>query len=433
MLMGFVRLGCKPNENDLIAEYYFEPARGVTPEYACEQLAAESSIGTWTAIATLKPATAKRLAPKIFYLKRKGTGFVTRIAYPDELFEAGSVPQLMSAIAGNVFGMKVVNQLRLNDFTLTKTLVKAFKGPQLGIAGVRKMLRVPRRPLCGTIIKPKVGLNEREHAAVAYDCWVNGLDLVKDDENLTSMRFNDFENRLAATLEAMDRAQSETGERKLYVCNVSAETNEMLRRAQLVKDNGGNVTMIDILTCGWSALQTLRDANLRLVIHAHRAGHAAVTRNPRHGISMLALAKLSRLIGVDSLHVGAIYGKMEGSANEVLALVKEIQSPRLAKDEAQGALEQNWFGLAPVFAVASGGLHPGVLPQVVRAMGNDVIAQLGGGVHGLKGGSGAGSRATRQAIDAITKCIPLKEYAETHAELAQALKQWGTKPPKPGE
>ncbi len=431
--MGFVRLGCKPNENDLIAEYYFEPARGITPEYACEQLAAESSIGTWTAIATLKPATAKRLAPKIFHLKRRRRGFVARIAYPDELFEAGSVPQLMSAIAGNVFGMRVVDSLRLNDFTLTKTLINAFKGPQLGISGVRKMLRVPRRPLCGTIIKPKVGLNEREHAGVAYDCWVNGLDLVKDDENLTSMRFNNFEKRLAATLEAMDRAQSETGERKLYVCNVSAETNEMLRRAQLVKDNGGNVTMIDILTCGWSALQTLRDANLRLVIHAHRAGHAALTRNPRHGISMLAIAKLSRLIGVDSLHVGAIYGKMEGNASEVLELVKEIQSPRVAKDEAQGALEQNWFGLAPVFAVASGGLHPGVLPQVVAAMGNDVFLQAGGGVSGHPDGVAAGARATRQAIDAVSAGVPLREYAFEHVELKRALEKWETTSPKSGK
>jgi ribulose-bisphosphate carboxylase large chain len=431
-LGGYFKIGAKPNESDLVAEYYFEPARGVSPAFACEQLAAESSIGTWTAIATLKPQTAKRLAPKIFFLKRRGRGFVARIAYPDELFEAGSVPQLMSAIGGNVFGMKVVDALRLNDFTLTRSLVKAFKGPQLGITGVRKMLRVPRRPLCGTIIKPKVGLNEKEHAAVAYDCWVNGLDLVKDDENLCSMRFNKFEKRLSLTLEAMDRAQSETGEKKIYVCNVSAETREMLRRAQLVKDNGGNCTMIDVLTVGWAGLQSLRDAELRLVIHAHRAGHAALTRNPRHGISMLALAKLCRLIGVDSLHVGAIFGKMQGSASETLAIANEIQSAKVAANAAESVLAQDWFGLAPVFAVASGGLHPGVLPQVVHAMGNDVFLQAGGGVSGHPDGVAAGARATRQAVDAVNAGIPLREYAAEHVELKRALDKWGAKPPSNG-
>ncbi|MEM0475432.1 MAG: type III ribulose-bisphosphate carboxylase [Candidatus Norongarragalinales archaeon] len=425
-LSGYVKIGAKPSENDLIAEYYFEPARGVAPAYACEQLAAESSIGTWTAIATLKPQTARRLAPKIFYLKKKGNGFIARIAYPDELFEASSVPQLMSAIGGNVFGMRIVRTLRLNDFSLPRSLVKTFKGPQLGVSGVRKMLRIPKRPLCGTIIKPKVGLNEREHAAVAYECWVNGLDLVKDDENLTSMRFNNFEKRLTATLEAMDRAQSETNERKIYVCNVSAETKEMLRRAQLVHDQGGNCTMIDVLTCGWSALQTLRDANLRCAIHAHRAGHAAVTRNPRHGISMLAIAKLCRLIGVDSLHVGAIFGKMQSSASETLAITNEIQAAKVKANPAQSVLAQNWFGLASVFAVASGGLHPGVLDKVVAAMGNDVFLQAGGGVHGHPSGSAAGARATRQAVDAINDGISLREYALEHVELKCALEKWGT-------
>jgi ribulose-bisphosphate carboxylase large chain len=247
------------------------------------------------------------------------------------------------------------------------------------------------------------------------------------------MRFNEFEKRLSLTLSAMDRAESESGEKKIYVCNVSAETNEMLRRAQLVKDNGGNCAMVDILTVGWAGVQSLRDAELRLVIHAHRAGHAALTRNPRHGISMLALAKLSRLIGVDSLHVGAIFGKMEGNKNEVLSIVNEIQAMKVKPKPLEGVLEQDWFGLAPCFAVASGGLHPGVLDKVVRAMGDDVFLQAGGGVHGHRGGSGAGARATRQAVDAIARHVPLREYAESHAELAQALTQWGSTPPKTGE
>jgi len=33
----------------------------------------------------------------------------------------------------------------------------------------------------------------------------------------------------------------------------------MIRRAKLVKDLGGEYIMIDILTAGWSALQTMRE------------------------------------------------------------------------------------------------------------------------------------------------------------------------------
>ncbi len=133
--------------------------------------------------------------------------------------------------------------------------------------------------MVGTIIKPKLGLNTKDHAKVAYDAWSGGCDIVKDDENLSSQKFNPFEDRLTQTLESRDKAQEETGERKVYMINITAETNLMLKRAEEVINQGGEYVMVDILTCGWSALQTLRDQNFKLVIHAHRAGHAAFTKN----------------------------------------------------------------------------------------------------------------------------------------------------------
>src|SRR3990167_6435621 len=62
--------------------------------------------------------------------------------------------------------------------------INAFKGPKFGIAGIRKTLNIYNRPLLGTIIKPKLGLNPEEHAKVAFEAWLGGCDLVKDDENL---------------------------------------------------------------------------------------------------------------------------------------------------------------------------------------------------------------------------------------------------------
>ena len=109
-------------------------------------------------------------------------------------------------------------------------------------------------------------------------------------------------------------AEVKTGHKKIYMPNITAETTEMLKRARFVKANGGEYVMIDILTAGYAGLQTLRNANLGLVIHAHRAGHAALTRDHKHGISMLTIAKIARLIGVDQLHIGTAVGKMEGAA-----------------------------------------------------------------------------------------------------------------------
>ncbi len=410
--MDYVKIGAKPNENDLVAEYYFEPARGVAPACAAEQLAAESSIGTWTAIATLKPETAKRLAPKIFYLKKKGRGFITRIAYPDELFEEGNAPQIMSAIAGNVFGMKVVENLRLESVSFTKKLLSSFKGPAVGLQGIRDAVKIYDKPLLGTIVKPKVGLSAREHARVAYECWVGGLQVVKDDENLSDMSFNRFKDRVVATLKARDKAEKETGERKLAVLNVTSETSEMIRRARFIKDCGGEVAMIDVLTAGWSAFQSLRNADLGLILHCHRAGHAAITRNPRHGISMQVIAELVRLIGGDQLHIGTFgVGKMAGSGEDDL-LTQKVLTEKMGR-------------LKPVLPVCSGGLHPGSVSALVKKTGKNVLIQFGGGCHGHPKGTLAGAKAIRQALDAVMQETSLSDYAEDHAELKLALGEWG--------
>ena len=402
--IDFVDLKYKPAETDLICTFYVEPD-GISLKEAAGGVAAESSIGTWTELTTAEPYV-ERLAACVFSLE----GNVAKIAYPIELFERGNMPNILSSVAGNVFGLKALKNLRLNDVELPAELVKSFKGPRFGIGGIRGLLKVRERPLVGTIIKPKLGLKTVDHARVAYEAWAGGCDIVKDDENLSSQRFNPFEERIVKTLERRDRAEEETGERKVYMANITAETETMLKRAEYVLAHGGEYVMVDILACGFSALQTLRDQNFKLVIHAHRAGHAAFTKNPKHGIAMRAIAKVSRIIGVDQLHVGTIVGKMSETRGEVLENIV--------------ALKTEMSGVKPVMPVASGGLHPRLVPTLIETFGKDFVIQAGGGIHGHKNGTFAGATAMRQAVDAAMEGKTLEEYAKIHNELKVALELW---------
>ncbi len=420
--MTYVDLKYRPSRDDIICRYYIEP-NGISFRKACRHIAAESSIGTWTDLTTLKQETRDWLQARVFEIDEKKK--TALIAYPLPLFELGNIAEILSSIAGNIFGMKAVKNLRLLDISFPMRAVKSFRGPKFGIPGVRDLLKVYDRPLVGTIVKPKVGLDYKNHARVAYEAWMGGLDIVKDDENLTSQRFNPFERRVKETLKLRNKAEDKTGERKMYMPNVTAETTEMLRRAEFVKEQGGEYVMVDIVTCGFSALQTLRNADLDLVIHAHRAGHAMLTRNKKHGMTMLTLAKIIRLIGLDQLHIGTIVGKMQGGKQEVIDTGREIQDPFI---EGHGdVLEQDWYGLRPVFPVCSGGLHPGHVPAIVRYLGRDIILQAGGGCHGHPQGTRAGAAGMRQAVEAVVKGIALRDYAKTHKELKIALDKWGTK------
>jgi ribulose-bisphosphate carboxylase large chain len=402
--IDFVNLKYRPEDTDLICDFYVEPLNQPLDVIA-GGVAAESSVGTWTELTTEKPYI-KEKAATVFSIK----GNDVRIAYPIELFEPGNMPNILSSVAGNVFGLEDVANLRLNDITFPTELIDSFKGPKYGIKGVRDITGVHGRPLVGTIVKPKLGLVVKDHANVAYESWLGGCDVVKDDENLSSQEFNPFEERVTETIAARDRAESETGEKKVYLINVTAELEVMKERAQFVQDAGGRYMMIDILTTGWSSLQTMRDAGFNLIIHAHRAGHAAYTRSQVHGINMVVLARVSRLLGADQLHVGTAVGKMAETKEEVLANVE-------ACIESMGDIK-------PVLPVASGGLHPGMVTKLVEYFGNDVVIQAGGGIHGHPDGTVKGAMALRQAVDAAVAGISLEEYAKTHVELGKALTQW---------
>ena len=393
-------------------------------EQACEEIAKESSIGTWTEIATLSADIAERLKPSAFYIDPEHN--IVKIAYTEELFEAENLPQILSAIAGNIFGMKVLKHLRLLDLSFPKDIIEKYMGPKYGIDGIRKQTKIRDRPLLGTIVKPKVGLNEKEHAKVCGEAWRGGLDIVKDDENLTSMSFNKFEKRIIETLKIRDKVESEIGEKKFYMPNITAPLTTMKKRADFVIDNGGEYVMVDIVTIGFSALQEIRDylENREVILHAHRAMHAAFTRNKKHGMTMLVLAKLMRLIGMDQLHTGTVVGKMEGGRQEVLEINKVITELKIMGNDLS-ILDQEWHNIKPTLPVASGGLSPLDVPELINILGKDMVYQFGGGCHGHPDGTEAGARAIRQAIDAVLENSDLEEYAKTHAELARAIEKWG--------
>ncbi|MHA1472272.1 MAG: type III ribulose-bisphosphate carboxylase [Promethearchaeota archaeon] len=418
----FLDLVYEPHEEDLICLFKIKPASGFPIEKVAIRVAAESSNGTWTALKI--PDHIRALSAKVYEINDN----YVKIAYPNDLFEEGNMPQILSSIAGNIFGMKALEGLRLVDVKWPKNLIKSFKGPQYGIKGIRDFLNVRKRPITATVPKPKVGYYAEEHAQHGYEIWMGGVDLLKDDENLSNQKFNRFDKRLDLSMKMREKAENETGERKSYLINITAEVDEMKRRAKLVKDFNNEYVMIDILTIGWAAVQTIRDEceDLGLAIHAHRAFHAAFDRNPNHGMSMKVLAEIARMQGVDQLHIGGL-GKLAGDKREVLNNYKKIaQSSNEADLEV---LAQNWHGMKNVLSVCSGGVHPGIIHRLIDLLSTDIAVQVGGGVLGHPGGTQSGAKALRQAIDAYMDNISVKKYAESHDDLKQALDLWGDKTP----
>ena len=422
--LDFVDTNYKPEKTDLVCLFRIEPAKGFSIKQAAGRVSSESSTGTWTTLYKL-PARAKKIMAITFEMK----GNYVKIAYPIDLWEPGNAPQLLSGIAGNIFGMKALKGLRLMDVSLPKEYLRNYKGPNYGIKGIRKMMKVKKRPITGAVPKPKIGYSSAEHAKIGFETWMGGFDIVKDDENLTSTSFNKFADRVKMMAKAREKAEKLTGEKKSAFLNITAETREMMKRAKLLHDYGWEFAMIDVVTSGTAAVETMRDicADYDLAIHAHRAMHAAFDRTEEQGITMYFLGKIMRMIGTDTIHVGTAYGKLVGTKQQVYSIANMIRSQHIKPGNP--FLKQEWHNIKSMLPVSSGGIHPGLIPKIMKILGNECALLVSGGIHGHPQGTRKGAVAAMQAIDASMEGIDIFEYAKNHKELALALKKWGTETP----
>ena len=381
-------------------------------EKAADAIAAEQSTGTWTGLTTLKKGVIDKYGARVTEIN----GNNIRVAFPSEDFsvDIGGVPQILSVIAGNLFGLEALKKVRLEDVRFPKSILEQFPGPKHGAAGLRSVLKRKEKPLVGTIIKPKIGLSPKEMADYVYESGLGGLTNSKDDETLTNQVFCPIEDRTVAIAESLDRLEQE-GIHMIHAINISTSGHKILEVADKVQSLGAKQIMVDVITCGFAAVQVLaEDPSVKVPVHVHRTMHGAMTRDRDHGIAMLPIAKLVRMCGGDALHIGTLgVGKMSGDVGG------DMDNLRACTDES--------VPYKTVMPVCSGGVYPGMVGRLVERSGLTVQIQAGGAVAGHPGGVRKGAMAMSQAVEAAYSGISADKYAETHEELKLALEMWGMK------
>jgi ribulose-bisphosphate carboxylase large chain len=405
--MGYWQPDYQPADTDVLAMFRITPQEGVDPEEAAAAVAGESSTATWTVVWTDRLTDCERYRAKAYGIEPvpgSSEQYFAYIAYDLDLFEPGSIANLTASIIGNVFGFKPLKALRLEDMRIPVAYVKTFNGPPTGIVVERERLDKFGRPLLGATVKPKLGLSGKSYGRVVYEGLKGGLDFTKDDENINSQPFMHWRDRFLYCMEAVNRAQVASGEVKGHYLNVTAATMEdMYERADFARQLGSVVVMID-LVIGYTAIQSMANWARKndTILHLHRAGHGTYTRQKSHGVSFRVIAKWMRLAGVDHIHAGTVVGKLEGDPNSVQGYYNVLREAHNPIDLQRGLFfEQNWAGLRKVMPVASGGIHAGMMHQLVTYLGEDVVLQFGGGTIGHPMGIQAGATANRVALEAM--------------------------------
>lgn len=389
-------------EADYLIETAFDPAE------AAEAIAGEQSSGTFVPIPGETPELKARSAATIVKLEYLGdvaapslpgaavpmrgsravfTRAKATISWP--LDNVGpSLPNLMATVAGNLFELKQVSGLRLEQLRLPRAFADVYDGPKFGIEGTRKLADVETDAIVGTIVKPSVGLSVSSTAELVDSLCAAGIDFIKDDELQADGRICPFVERVRAVMPVIQKHADRTGKKVMFAFNLTGELDQMRRRHDLVLSLGGTCIMASLNSVGMVGMVELA-RHSQLPIHAHRNGWGYLSRDPLLGWSYVAWQKLWRLAGVDHLHVNGLRNKFSESDESVLSSARECLAPMWADRP---------YRVMPVF---SSGQTPVQVPDTVSALGcQDFIYAAGGGILGHPAGPRAGVAALREAFEA---------------------------------
>lgn len=390
----------------ILVAYRMKPKAGHGYLEAAAHFAAESSTGTNVEVSTTDEFT-KGVDALVYHIDEAGEDM--RIAFPLDLFDRNLIDGRMMMVSfltlciGNNQGMGDIEYAKMIDFWVPPRALQLFDGPSKDISDLWRILGRPVKDggyICGTIIKPKLGLRPEPFAKAALEFWLGG-DFIKNDEPQGNQVFAPMKQTIPLVYDAMKRAMDQTGEAKLFSANITADDHhEMVARGEyILRTFGPDADKVAFLVDGYvggpGMITTARRHFPNQYLHYHRAGHGAVTSpSSKRGYTAYVLAKMSRLQGASGIHVGTMgYGKMEGEKDDrAIAYIIE-------RDHYQGPVyEQDWQGMKPTTPIISGGMNALRLPGFFANLGHaNVINTAGGGSYGHLDGAAAGARSLRQA------------------------------------
>jgi len=392
----------------ILVAYKMKPKAGHGYLEAAAHFAAESSTGTNVEVSTTDDFT-KGLDALVYYIDEATEDM--RIAYPMDLFDRNvtdgrmMMASLLTLIIGNNQGMGDIEHAKIHDFYVPERAIQLFDGPSKDISDMWRILGRPVKDggyIAGTIIKPKLGLRPEPFAAAAYQFWLGG-DFIKNDEPQGNQVFSPMKKTIPLVVDAMKRAQDETGQAKLFSANITADDHyEMCARADFILEAFGP------------------DADkVAFLVDGFVGGPGMITSpSAKRGYTAFVLAKIARLQGASGIHVGTMgFGKMEGENDDRLIAYM------IERDECQGPVYfQKWYGMKPTTPIISGGMNALRLPGFFQNLGHgNVINTSGGGSYGHIDSPAAGAISLRQSYECWKAGADPIEFAKDHPEFARAF------------
>ncbi|MFA6346625.1 MAG: hypothetical protein WCX34_11370, partial [Syntrophales bacterium] len=206
-------------ENHVVATYWIQADKGWDMSIMGQVMAIEQTTGTWVPVPGETPEVRAGHVAKVigvyeapyyeYGLPADVTErqYILQIAFPAANVE-DQLPMMLTATIGNI---SMVPNFKLLDLRLPKATLDQYQGPKFGTDGWWKALGLKKgRPLLNNMIKPCSGYPLEVGADLFRQAALGGCDVIKDDELIASMRYNDAVKRVKTYMKIEREVYEET-------------------------------------------------------------------------------------------------------------------------------------------------------------------------------------------------------------------------------
>lgn len=267
------------------------------------------------------------------------------------------VTQLINMLFGNC---SLQDDVYLEDVKLPDVLTSQLGGPRHGVAGIRALTGVARRPLTCSALKPQ-GSSPAELAALCETFARSGIDVIKDDHGLADQSFAPFARRVAACQKAIERAREATGNAAFYAPSLVGTPERLKAQARIAIDAGVRIVLVAPMLVGLPAFREFFETFSDFVILAHPAFGGATRIAPEW-----LFGGFFRLLGADAIIYPNYGGRFAYDRERCRQLAGAARAPR-------GAIR-------PMLPVPAGGMTLERIDEMLAFYGDDVMLLIGGGL-----------------------------------------------------